>query len=116
MARSQTTNIITMNEETEHKKRLAMLELHLGSEYYRTGEFHNNISNAMGEYADIKAKEVAIGYDEWKESEGWTKRYNSDDDNDGKWYNEHYEGINRHYRTSQQLYQLYLNHLQSIKQ
>ena len=45
-------------DDNGHRRRLATLELHIGSEYYRTGEFHNNISNAMDEYA----KEIAIGF------------------------------------------------------
>ena len=54
-------------DDNGHRRRLATLELHLGSEYYRTGEFHNNISKAMDEHA----KEVAIGFNEWSGKEGW---------------------------------------------
>ena len=62
------------SDDKEHRKRLAILELHLGSEYYRLGEFHNNISNAMEEYnlsnepaeqQDIPMEKDAVNFGIW---------------------------------------------------
>lgn len=36
------------------------------------------------------------------------RRYSSDDDNDGKWYDEHAAAFNRKYLTDVQLYDMYL--------
>lgn len=38
-------------EHFAHKRRLKILEMHLGSDFYKIGEYHNNISDAMEEYA-----------------------------------------------------------------
>lgn len=54
-------------------------------------------------------REDVIGFPEWKDSEGFTKISYSDDDNNGKWYDEFSEGINRHYLTIEQLYAKYLS-------
>lgn len=51
-----------------------------------------------------------FGFMEWAMSDenSFNKRYSSDDDNDGKWYDEFTEGVSRHYYTTESLYQLYL--------
>lgn len=51
----------------------------------------------------------AISFVEWFVSDNnpYPDKYSSDDDNDGKWHDAFSEGINRHYYTTEQLYQLY---------
>lgn len=49
---------MSKEESTKHREALNVLELHLGSDYYKTGEFHNNILNAMQEYSDQQSKEL----------------------------------------------------------
>ena len=51
----------------------------------------------------------AISFVEWFVSDNnpYPDKYSSDDDNDGKWHDSFSEGINRHYYTTEQLYQLY---------
>ena len=41
----------------------------------------------------------------------YNKKYYSDDDNNGKWYDEFSEGINRHYKTTKELYNIYIQSL-----
>lgn len=57
----------------------------------------------------IESGEDAIGFAEWVVSDNnpAPNKYNSDDDNNGKWCDAFSEGINRHYYTTEQLYQLY---------
>lgn len=40
------------SESVLHRDRLKVLENHLGSDFYKTGQYHLNISNAMEEYAN----------------------------------------------------------------
>ena len=49
-----------MNEHKEHRKRLKILERHLGDNFYTTGQYHNNISDAMEEYAQMRAGENSV--------------------------------------------------------
>lgn len=65
------------------------------------------VYNAMNEHA----RQISIGFAKWKGEEGYTKIYHYNDDNDGKWYDENYMGINRHYYTTEQLYNEYLESL-----
>jgi hypothetical protein len=53
--------------------------------------------------------EDAIGFAEWVVSDNnpAPNKYNSDDDNNGKWCDAFSEGINRHYYTTEQMYKLY---------
>lgn len=53
--------------------------------------------------------EDAIGFAEWVVSDNnpAPNKYNSDDDNNGKWCDAFSEGINRHYYKTEELYKLY---------
>lgn len=53
----------------------------------------------------------AISFAEWIVSDDnpYQKRYDSDDDNDGKWYDYFSQGINRHYFTTAELYKVFKN-------
>lgn len=72
-----------------------------------------SIYAAMDEYA----KQESIAFVEWFASDNnpYQKQYNSDDDNDGKWYDYYSEGINRHYFTTEQLYTLFTQSKNEIK-
>lgn len=54
--------------------------------------------------------ERATWFADWMISEDnpYNKRYTSDDDNDGLWYDEFSEGTNRHYYTTEELFVKYL--------
>ena len=56
-----------------------------------------------------EAGEDTIGFAEWVVSDNnpAPNKYNSDDDNNGKWCDAFSEGINRHYYTTEQLYKIY---------
>ena len=41
-------------EEREHRKRLGILRKHLGDKYYKTGQYHNAISDSIKAYANSK--------------------------------------------------------------
>ena len=62
------------------------------------------------------AREMSIGFVEYFQSDEnpYQYQYDSDDDNNGKWYNYFSEGINRHYLTTSQVYTKYLEYLQSL--
>ena len=75
--------------------------------YNGTGNFGNKgmVTAEVGKKWDV----LSIGFAEWVVSDNnpAPNKYNSDDDNNGKWCDAFSEGINRHYYTTEQLYQLY---------
>lgn len=66
--------------------------------------------DAMDEYAQQQERVRSIAFAEWffSDENSYKEVYHSDDDNDGMWYDSFSEGINRHYYTTEQLYELYL--------
>lgn len=42
----------------EYKQRMEILKKHLGAAYYKTGELHNAIDDAMEEYASSRAENL----------------------------------------------------------
>lgn len=45
-----------IKEAHKHRDRLKILEAHLGDDFYKTGQYHNNISDAIQSYADQQNK------------------------------------------------------------
>lgn len=81
------------------------IEKQIQSQYAEKG---NQLSSIVGSIQEPLGED-AISFAEWvvSDNNAAPNKYNSDDDNNGKWCDAFSEGINRHYYTTEQLYQLY---------
>lgn len=55
--------------EEEHRNVLAILEKHLGADFYKTGHLHNKLSDAMQEYANSRTSKLREAL-EWYGEQG----------------------------------------------
>ena len=55
----------------EHKKRLDILEKKMGTGYYLTGEYHNDISDAMESYKDHCVNAISVNLENNDEKEAY---------------------------------------------
>lgn len=110
--------IITMNKNEAAKKKAEWLAYCLEIGFPKSDL--DGLSNVWDKFKDENgnlrphpltenSKIEAVGFTEWfiSDDNPYQKKYSSNDDNDGKWHDEFSEGINRHYFTMAELYNIY---------
>ena len=68
-------------EELKYREALKLLLKHVGKSYYRIGELHNSIVDAMNEHAESLARERAVEFDIYQ-AKKYDNYYSSDKDAD----------------------------------
>lgn len=98
-----------MSSAKEKAKELMFAMLNAGK-----GLISEHLAKQCAIIAVEYAEQESILFMNWKEESSFTKRYSSDDDNNGKWYDEYTVPEHRKYYTDKQLYTLYQQEISKL--